>query len=44
MTPELWEQILHAYKFIKGGGAEKLEGHSWSVYRVGTVIRIDIKE
>ena len=40
-----WKDIEDAYYYIKNNATvHKMEGDGWLVYRVGLVVRIDIKE
>lgn len=39
-----WDKIITAYAIIKGGSANRVDGDGWSIYKVGNVIRLDIKE
>lgn len=41
---DVWEKIKGASQAILNGYANKVEGDGWLVYRVGSIIRIDIKE
>lgn len=38
-----WEAIADAFQFVLNGRAKRLDGAGWSVYEVGSVIRIDIR-
>lgn len=38
-----WQQLKSAIETVMAGNATKIEGEGWAVYRVGTVIRVDIK-
>jgi hypothetical protein len=39
---DLWQKIARAVEIVSEGAAERLDGEGWKVYRVGTVIRIDL--
>lgn len=43
MSDDLWESIQRAYDFIKSGASKRVDGEGWSVYRAGSIIRVDIK-
>ena len=38
-----WGQIQIAVGFVAAGNANRLDGTNWIVYKVGNIIRIDIK-
>lgn len=38
-----WAAIKAAYELVAGGAAGRIDGDGWKVYRVGTIIRLDIK-
>jgi hypothetical protein len=38
-----WDDIARAYRIVLEGMAKRLDGKLWSVYRVGSIIRVDIK-
>jgi hypothetical protein len=44
MTKEENELILEAIRMIEAGAVNRVEGKGWLVYRVGKIIRVDIKE
>lgn len=44
MTSEESKAINEAIELVVSKKFDKLEGKGWKVYRVGTVVRIDIKE
>jgi hypothetical protein len=44
MTENEWDDVITAYKLLKQGKMKKIEGKGWSMYTIGLVIRLDIKE
>lgn len=44
MTDETFEDIKGAVAILMAKKINKLEGNGWIAYRVGSIIRIDIKE
>jgi hypothetical protein len=44
MTDVDWRQIEISVDMIRNGNITRLEGKGWLVYKVGNIIRIDIKE
>lgn len=43
MEDEQKARLFTAVDFVKEGNASRLDGKDWSVYRSGTIIRIDLK-
>lgn len=39
-----WNDIIAAYKIIQQGKITKIEGINWIMYKVGFLIRLDIRE
>jgi hypothetical protein len=39
----MWEAIADAYDYVRAGKAKRLDGAGWTVYAVGTIIRVDIR-
>lgn len=37
-----WKAIAAAVELVLAGGAERVDGEGWKVYRVGAIIRIDL--
>ena len=44
MTPTDWQELQDAYNTIRSTSLLRLESPFWLIYRVGNVIRIDIKQ
>lgn len=44
MLTEEFKSIYDAVQLVMQRRFDKLEGKDWKVYRVGTIIRVDIKE
>lgn len=44
MTEEQSKSINQAIEIVISRTADKLEGKGWKIYRVGNVVRIDIKD
>lgn len=42
-TEKYWEEIKSAFEMILQSSIHKIEGRNWMIYRVGEIIRIDIK-
>jgi hypothetical protein len=40
----MWEAIQNAYHLIVDGGAVRIDGDGWKVYRAGNIVRVDIEE
>lgn len=38
-----WDKIITAYKMVKEGNANRIDGEGWTVYKVNNIIRIDVK-
>lgn len=46
MDEDIWDEIKQAFEIVKSGTLKRADGDSgegFSVYRAGTIIRIDIK-
>lgn len=39
-----WKVIEEAYKMVEKGTVKRIDGEGFSLYRAGTIIRIDIKQ
>lgn len=44
MNEAKWVKIQEAYKTVENGICNKIEGDDFTIYRVGKIIRIDIKD
>lgn len=42
ISSEQWERIVAAVAFVASGGADRVDGDGWKVYRVVAIIRIDL--
>ena len=40
----MWDKIKDAVHAIATGAAKRVDGEGWSVYAVGNIIRVDIKQ
>ena len=44
MNAEDWERLKEAYNFLSESiGVERIDNSRWTIYKVGNMIRIDIK-
>ena len=43
MTPEDWKRLEKAYNYLMDSSDSKIESQKWIIYKVGGIIRIDIK-
>jgi len=39
-----WKEIQEAYDAVAKGSFKRIDGEGFSVYRMGAIIRIDIKQ
>jgi hypothetical protein len=39
-----WDKIIKAVEYLRDSSATRLEGPGWMVYKVGNIVRIDLKE
>ncbi len=40
----MWESIKDAFALVAKGDAKRIDGAGWSVYAVGSIIRIDVRQ
>ena len=44
MDSTQWEAVKSAYALVKTGAAKRIDGANFSLYRAGSIIRLDIKQ
>jgi hypothetical protein len=37
-----WKRLIAAVELVAAGGAQRVDGDGWKVYRVGMLVRIDL--
>lgn len=43
MDDDLWDAIQTSFALVKSGTFNRVDGNGFTIYRAGTIIRIDIK-